>query len=118
MVVLMTGVGVRLLIEVVEPVYGRADVRACAGPHSDRRARSQARGRASRARVDVVGYGAQPEHVAGASGHAGCSVGEAPLDGVRVAVQEVRARESRIGARADGARRRSDPGADLQVVDA
>ena len=75
MVVLMTGVGVRLLIKVVEPVYGRETFVQRAGADPDRRARSQARGRASRGRVDVVGHRAQPEHVARASGHAGCPDG-------------------------------------------
>ena len=47
MVVLMTGVGVRLLIKVVEPVLRPRDVRTGAGTDADRGARSQAGGRAS-----------------------------------------------------------------------
>ena len=47
MVVLMTGVGVRLLIKVVEPVYGRETFVQALAQDSHRRARSEAGGRAS-----------------------------------------------------------------------
>ena len=45
-------------------------------------------------------------------------MGDAPLAGVRVAVQEYGLGESRVGRGAGGARSRRDHGADLPVVDA
>ena len=118
MVVLMTGVGVRLLVKIVEPLCGRETFVRALSRDAHRRARAKARGGASRDRVGAVGHRAEPEHLARAAGHARCPRGRSAPPRRACGSAGVRAVESRPDPGSGCPRRRRGHGADLSVVDA
>ena len=88
LVILLTGVGTRALVEVVEQVQGQRDAFVARLAERSPGARSEAGGGAARAGTDALAHGARAQHLARGAGRARRRARELPLPGTRVAVQE------------------------------